>query len=242
MLLTRDQNKGNLKSIGYLRISKETETLENQRFAIERFAKEEVLFFWDSEEVSGSVSMREREAWPELWGYIEEFKPDRLYVFELSRLGRDMEEGLSVIRELEEKVPVFSASPREQFLNQTDPMMRKFMMAIFFWFYEYEVETNRTRTKASLKERKNLLDTQGSYISKKSGKMVTRLGNIPWIYDRDQGTGELTVNQERLFLAKRAIKMWYNKGSYGEIAKKLGLKRSLVISIIERKDFYSKFP
>lgn len=236
-----EQTTNKPKNIAYLRVSKEEENLENQKFAIQQFAKEDLIFFSD-EDVSGSVSMRKRDSWAEMQEYIDKNKPERLYVFELSRLARDMEEGLSVIKELQEKVAIFSASPREQFLNQTDPMMRKLLTAIFLWFYDYELNTNKARTKAALEERKGLLKTNGSYVSKKSGKTVMRLGRIPWIYDRDPKTGDLSVNQERLAIAKRAIKMRYNGGSYDEIAKKLGISKDLARSFVKRKDFINKFP
>lgn len=244
----RDKGKDGLKIIGYLRVSNEKETLENQRFAIEQFAKEPVLFFWDQEVteresyVSGAVSMRERQSWPEMIEYIDKYRPEKLYVFDTSRLGRDMVEMLSVMEELERKMQIVSVSPNEGFLGSVDPLTRKLMLAFLGWLNEKYRADLIVRTKTALAQRKHLIETDGGYVSRKSGKTVRRLGRIPWIYDRDPATGDLTINQERLAIAKRAIKMRYNGGSYDEIAKKLGISKDLARSLVKRKDFINKFP
>jgi DNA invertase Pin-like site-specific DNA recombinase len=145
------------------------------------------------------------------------------------------------MEELERKVRVYSASPQESFLNTMDSLTRKLILGILGWLNEKYREDLIARTKAALDERKHLLETQGSYVSKTRKKKVNRLGNIPWIYDKAEN-GELKVNPERLSLAKRGVKMWYNKGTYGEISKKIGVPITLVRSIINRRDFYNKFP
>ena len=133
-----ETKKDRQRNIAYLRISNENETIKNQAFAIVQFSHEgDIRFFWDGQgneedpekaddskvqEISGAVPMRERESWPRIQSYINEFHPPKLYVFDTSRLGRDMIESLSVMEELEKKFPILSASPKESFLNSMDPL------------------------------------------------------------------------------------------------------------------------
>jgi len=141
------------KNIAYLRISKREENLDNQRNAIREFAKEDLIFFEDT--VSGSVPAMQRKAFIDLFDYVEKMHPERIYVYEISRLGRSMIETFSIIQELEKRgVMVIPVSEKERWLATTDKSVRNLIMAIFSWVAEREREMLIERTKNGLERAK----------------------------------------------------------------------------------------
>lgn len=74
---------------GYIRVSSDKQTVENQRFEIERFCKEEGISIdgWIEETVSGTKNYDKRE----LGSLLEKVKKgDLIICSELSRLGRSL--------------------------------------------------------------------------------------------------------------------------------------------------------
>jgi len=140
------------KNVAYLRISKKEENVENQREAILKFAKEDLVFFQDT--ISGSVRASERVGFNEMIEYIEKMKPERLYVYEISRLGRSMIETITLIQELEKRLLVIPVSEKERWLATTDRSVRNLIMAIFSWIAEREREMLIERTKNGLERAK----------------------------------------------------------------------------------------
>ena len=141
------------KNIAYLRISKREENLENQRNAIREFAKEDLIFFEDT--ISGSVPAMQRKAFIDLFDYVEKMHPERIYVYEISRLGRSMVETFNIIQELEKRgVMVIPVSEKERWLATTDRSIRNLIMAIFSWMAEREREMLIERTKNGLERAK----------------------------------------------------------------------------------------
>ena len=74
---------------GYIRVSTDTQTVENQRFEIERFCQKEGFLIddWIEETVSGTKDYKKRQLGP-LLDRLE--KDDMLICAELSRLGRHL--------------------------------------------------------------------------------------------------------------------------------------------------------
>lgn len=141
------------KNIAYLRISKKEENLENQRNAIKNFAGEDLLFFEDT--ISGSIPAMQRKAFKDLFEYAEKMHPEKIFVYEISRLGRSMIETISIIQELEKRgVYVIPVSERERWLATTDKSVRNLIMAIFSWVAEREREMLIERTKNGLERAK----------------------------------------------------------------------------------------
>ena len=78
-----------MKTYAYIRVSTDKQTTENQRFEIERFAKQEsiVIDEWIIETISASKKLHERK----LGGLIDRLgKDDLVMASELSRLGRNL--------------------------------------------------------------------------------------------------------------------------------------------------------
>jgi DNA invertase Pin-like site-specific DNA recombinase len=72
---------------GYIRVSTDRQTVENQRFEIKRFCKKEKLVIddWIEEKISGTKTLDKRK----LGGLLEKVKEgDLIICSELSRLGR----------------------------------------------------------------------------------------------------------------------------------------------------------
>lgn len=176
------------KNCAYMRISVKGENLENQKEAIKRFAKEELIFFQDIEH--GDSKTKDRPGFNQLMNYIHTFRamgnqiPNKLYVFEISRIGRDHLETLTSVIELEknDNVQVLSASPNESWINITNHTIRGLILSIMSWQYEQELMSLRSRTKEALSIKKEQLEKNGYFISRK-GKTITKLGRPERVID-----------------------------------------------------------
>ena len=141
-------------NIGYVRVSRAEERPENQMLAIRRFIGEntQIRFFTDIG-VSGAVPARKRKGFRQMLRFIFEIRQQNndeeinLYVYEISRIGRDMFDTVTMIRKLEKDfgVRVFSVSEKEQFLNTQEESVRNLILTIFAWVAERERELTRQR-------------------------------------------------------------------------------------------------
>jgi len=148
--------------LGYARVSRADENVENQIQAIKRFVGEygkEIKIFTDVG-VSGVIPAKKRKGFKEMLAYIHQIRKKRgeeeeirLYVYEVSRIGRDMLDTVLMIKKLEEElgVKVFSVSEKEQFLNTQEESIRKLILSIFAWAAERERELISQRTKEGLR-------------------------------------------------------------------------------------------
>jgi len=170
-------------NVGYIRISKAKEDIKNQEYALEKFAGEPLVFFEDI--ITGAKDAEERTGFQKMLEYIEKFHPERVYVYEISRIGRSFFSTLKIINELEKKynVRILSASPKETFMNTLDPNMRDLVLSVLAWVAERERDILIARTKNSLDRKKAELNEKGFFISRR-GKKITKLGrperNIDW--------------------------------------------------------------
>ena len=86
----------------YIRVSTDKQTVENQRFEIEKFAQRQEIHIdkWISETVSGTQSAKKRKLGP----LIKKLKKgDTLIASEISRLGRRLMEVMSILNTLMQK-------------------------------------------------------------------------------------------------------------------------------------------
>jgi putative DNA-invertase from lambdoid prophage Rac len=102
---------------GYIRVSTDKQTTENQRFEILKFTDEKQLRVdrWIEETVSSTKKLSDRK----LGNLIERMhKEDILIVTEVSRLGRSLLEVMSILYTLMEKdVKVFTTKERYELGN-----------------------------------------------------------------------------------------------------------------------------
>jgi DNA invertase Pin-like site-specific DNA recombinase len=135
------------KTIGYVRVSTDSQDMDKQKYLLHEHANKQHIFIDDfiSVAVSSRRSQLERKI-TELLNLLE--KGDKLLVAELSRLGRDMFETLSVISALVEKgiEIVFVRQPE----LSTTGAHGKLLLAIYSYFAEAERDFIVMRTKQGL--------------------------------------------------------------------------------------------
>jgi len=137
-------------AIAYLRVSTEEQTVQNQKIAITKWANDhnyQMLYFFEDPSVSGKIPATSRKGFQDLMEFVSLSKVEAVLVYELSRVGRTFWDTLDAIKVIEEYSPLISCSPRESFLQTTDPSIRKLMISILTWVAEREREMLVQRTK-----------------------------------------------------------------------------------------------
>lgn len=137
-------------AFAYLRVSTEEQTVQNQKMALEKWAQDnnyQILDFFEDSAVSGRVPATQRRGFCDLMEIVKTAQVDAVLVYELSRVGRTFWDTLDAIKAIERYVPLLSCSPRESFLQTTEPSVRKLMLGILTWVAEREREMLVQRTK-----------------------------------------------------------------------------------------------
>ncbi len=146
-----------LEALAYVRVSTEEQTVLNQRMALNSWASEhgyQIIYYFEDSAVSGKIPAIKRKAFREMLELIRESDIDAVLVYELSRVGRTFWDTLDAIKAIEEYTPLISCSPRETFLQNTDPSIRKLMIGILTWVAEREREMLVQRTKDGMRRAK----------------------------------------------------------------------------------------
>jgi putative DNA-invertase from lambdoid prophage Rac len=152
-------------AIAYVRVSTEEQTVLNQRMALQAWASEQgyqIVYYFEDSAVSGKIPAVKRKSFQEMLELIKTAPVDAVLVYELSRVGRTFWDTLDAIKAIEEYAPLISCSPRETFLQSTEPSVRKLMIGILTWVAEREREMLVQRTKDGMKR------------AKESGKVIGR--------------------------------------------------------------------
>jgi putative DNA-invertase from lambdoid prophage Rac len=177
-------------ALAYLRVSTEEQTVLNQRMALQKWAKEhgfQIVDFFEDSAVSGKTPAIRRRAFSELLDLIKIASIDAILIYELSRIGRTFWETLDAIKVIEQYAPLISCSPRESFLQTTEPSIRKLMIGILTWVAEREREMLIQRTK------------DGMTRARASGKVV---GRPKKILDKSKLIELLAENRPRSKIAE----------------------------------------
>jgi len=155
---------------GYIRVSTDKQTTENQRFEILKFAQEKQLHVdrWIEETISATKKLTDRK----LGSLIERMgERDILIVTELSRLGRSILEVMSILHTLMEKnVKVFTTKERYELGNNISSKVLAFAFSLSA---EIERSMISSRTKEALARKKS----EGKRLGRPKGKLssVTKL-------------------------------------------------------------------
>lgn len=191
-----DYDNANKFSIGYARTSKESSNIQNQVQAIAAQGVTPNHIFLD-EAVSGTVEPKRRAGMKQLLSFINahEGQIDKLYVFEITRLGRTFVETLNLIADIETNhgIIIYSLSPMESWFQIEDRSIRNgIILPILSWVAQRELENTRERIKLGLerarKEGKKLgrpfLDIDWKQVEEYRSKdvsvaAISRLLNIP---------------------------------------------------------------
>jgi putative DNA-invertase from lambdoid prophage Rac len=177
-------------AFGYLRVSTEEQTVMNQKMALQKWAGEhdyQVIDFFEDSSISGKIPAVKRKAFRELVELLRAEQIDAVLVYELSRVGRTFWDTLDAIKAIEEYAPLISCSPRESFLQNTEPSIRRLMIGILTWVAEREREMLVQRTKDGM--------TRARASGKAIGRPQKRL-------DKDNLIKLLSVNTPRAKIAK----------------------------------------
>jgi len=137
-------------AFAYLRVSTEEQTVLNQKLAMQGWAQShdfQILDYFEDSAISGKTAAIGRTGFQELLRIIRLEPVDAVLVYELSRVGRTFWDTLEAIKAIEQYSPLISCSPRETFLQTTEPSIRKLMLGILTWVAERERELLVQRTK-----------------------------------------------------------------------------------------------
>jgi putative DNA-invertase from lambdoid prophage Rac len=144
-------------AIAYVRVSTEEQTVLNQKMAIRRWATRQgyqIVYYFEDSAVSGKIPAVKRYAFHDMLELIKVEPVEAVLIYELSRVGRSFWDTLDAIKAVEEYSPIISCSPRESFLQSTEPGVRKLMIGILTWVAERERELLVQRTKDGMRRAK----------------------------------------------------------------------------------------
>lgn len=138
-----------MPAIAYLRVSKDSQDVKNQRLAILDFAQKEGMTVDDFLQVT--VSSRKPTKERKIDTLLEELaEGDTLIVSELSRMGRSVGEIITTVDELVKKKIRFIAIKEGIRLNGKQDLQTKVTVTLFGLFAEIERDLISQRTKEGL--------------------------------------------------------------------------------------------
>ena len=135
----------------YIRVSTDKQTVENQRFELQKFATEKgiVIDKWISEIVSGTKSANDRKLGPLL---KKMKKGDILILSEISRLGRNLMQIMSILNLcMTKETMVLTAKERYELGNNINSQILAFAFGLSA---QIERDLISQRTKEALARRK----------------------------------------------------------------------------------------
>jgi putative DNA-invertase from lambdoid prophage Rac len=198
-------------AIAYLRVSTEEQSVQTQKIAITKWAKDhdyQILYFFEDPAVSGKIPATSRKGFQDLMEFVRLSKVEAVLVYELSRVGRTFWDTLDAIKVIEEHSPLISCSPRESFLQTTDPSIRKLMISILTWVAEREREVLVQRTKDGM----NRARLAGKEIGRPE-KVIDKNNLIALLAEnisRAKIARELRISKATLYKEFRRLNIHYN--------------------------------
>lgn len=151
----------------YIRVSTDKQTVENQRFEIEKFAhiRELSIDKWISETVSGTKSVQKRKLGP----LIKKLKKgDTLIASEISRLGRRLMEVMSILNTLmQKKITVLTVKEKYELGNNIQSQILAFAFGLSA---QIERDLISQRTKEGLARRKAAGQKLGRHVGGHNSK------------------------------------------------------------------------
>lgn len=183
---------------GYVRVSTDKQSTENQRFEIEHYSKEKGFRIerWIDETISGTTNVSERQ----LGKLLKQIrKGDTLVTTELSRLGRNLMQIMSFLHQcMEQDIIVLTVKERYELGNNINSKILAFAFSL-----SAEIERNliSQRTREALARKKK----EGAKLGRPKGRR----------------------NMQNKLAGKESLikKMIHEKYSMNEIAEQLGVNR-----------------
>lgn len=193
---------------GYIRVSTDRQSVENQRFEIENFCKRQKIEIdsWIEETISGTKDVDKRKL-GDLLGKLQ--KNDVLICSELSRLGRNLLMIMSILNEcMKKEIQVWTIKDNYRLGSDISSKVLAFAFSL-----SAEIERNliSQRTKEALARKK----AEGVHIGRPKGALSKNV--------------KLTGKEE-------IINKYLSKGkSQVYISKKLGVSRGTLIRFIKQE-------
>ena len=196
-----------MTNYGYIRVSTDKQTTENQRFEIMRFSETHSITIdkWIEESISAGCDLKKRK----LWRLMKKLKRgDLIITSEISRLGRNLLQVMSILNFcLNNDTRIWTV--KDSF-RLGDDIQSKVLAFAFGLSAEIERNLISQRTKEALLRKKS----EGIILGRPKG----RKSNILKLSNHDKKIRE--------FVAAKMSKT--------QIAKKLGVHRSTVSNYIKR--------
>ena len=196
---------------GYIRVSTDRQTVENQRFEINQFCEKQqiVVNKWIEETISGTKEVQERQ----LGKLLKRMKKgDVLICSELSRLGRNLLMIMGVLNEcMNRDIQVWTIKDNYRLGSDINSKVLAFAFGL-----SAEIERNliSQRTKEALARKK----AEGVFIGRPKGSLSKKV--------------KLTGRE------KEIIKYIAQGMSQREISKKLGVSRGTLRRFIKREKLH----
>ncbi len=192
----------------YLRVSSDKQSVENQHYEILKYAdsKKLVIDQWIEETVSGTKSIDQRKLGPSLQAMQN---ADMLIVSELSRLGRNLMEVMSILHTcMEKEVKVFTIKEKYELGNNINSKVLAFAFSLSA---DIERQLISQRTKEALARKK----AEGMKLGRPKGSLSknTKLSG--------------KEDQIRELLSKKV--------SHSAIARIMGVNRLTVTQFVESR-------
>ena len=181
---------------GYIRCSTDHQNTLNQKFEIEQFAKHNTLFidYWVEEKLSATTEMSKRK----LGGLLKRLqKGDILIATELSRLGRNLLQVMSILQRcLDKECQIWTL--KENYRLGTD-IQSKVLAFAFSLSAEIERNLISARTKESLRRVK----AEGKHLGRPFGIQYQKLCKV-----ESQIRDLLAQNCSKAYIARRFGVSW----------------------------------
>lgn len=136
--------------LGYARTSTSKQEIDNQIIALKDAGVLPENIYYD-DAVSGSTNAKNRKQFKKVFDMIQSGEVSKLYVFELSRIGRSSGDTIRLFIEIEQfGTQIVSLSPKEswtEFSNDYMNGIRNIFISMFAWFAEIEKKCLSERTK-----------------------------------------------------------------------------------------------
>lgn len=196
---------------GYIRVSTDKQTVENQRFEINNFCKKQNIIIdgWIEETISGTKSFKKREL-GKLIAHVQ--RGDRIICSEISRIGRTIlmiMEFLSIC--MEKGIELWTV---KEGYKLGDDIQSKVLAFAFGLSAEIERNLISQRTKEALARKK----AEGVKLGRKKGSQNPHIAEVEIKIIEQYENGILSTQQIAFFNG-------VSRGSVTKIAKKYGVTR-----------------
>ena len=159
-----------MKTIAYIRVSKDSQDIQNQRHSILEYANQRN--FKVDKFIELSISSRRSSKDRKIDELLDQLHPqDKLIVSEISRLGRSVGQIIQIVDRLIKKEIIFTAIKENITINGKPDINTKVMITMFSLFAEIERDLISQRTREALASAK----AQGKQLGRPKGTTNSKL-------------------------------------------------------------------